>query len=327
MIRVYRQYFVILIFTVIWVLLAFAEGRGADFKVAFDNVDNRATNHTLMINQEEINLSAPISVFQDWIYTKAENSMVEDPTLFTRSGSKFSTQNTQTNIHAHSKNLLLESLEYSGKMMLTDANGGIGVTFLSDFPKTDSYYRIRGYTNGVMHIAPHPQTATSAGEFKFQGEINSKFTPKPQVWFHFKIRTIVMPTGTRIQAMFWDDGKLQPVDWQIDATDTSSRRFTKGTVGLWSGGVGIKNWDDLLVKKLQYVSDNEIEGVNSFVFSKELPYGTHILKLQSKTSYQDLKSPFSQPLEWVYEKPDDPDEPEEILIEVTKPTIIRIIVK
>jgi hypothetical protein len=319
----YRNYLIVLSLSIIWVLLAFADGWGADFKVSFTNVDNRATSHTLLINQDPVLLAAPISVFQNWIFTKAENSMVVDSSLFTRSGSRFSTINTQTNIHAHVTDLVTESLEYSGKMMLSATDGGIGVTFLSDYPNTDSYYRIRGYTTGVMHVAPHPQTAVNAGEFTFQGEINSKFTPKPQVWFHFKIRVLVMPSGTRIQAMFWNDGRLQPVDWQIDATDTSERRYTQGKVGLWSGGVGEKNWEDLTVKKLQYVSEGEVEGVNSFAFSKEIPYGTHAVVLQSRAEYQDLRSKVSQPFEWLYEE----SEPEEILIEVTQPTIIKIIVK
>ena len=314
-----KQYLIPIMFALI-VLMAGDPGICADFKAVFGTTDNRATEHVLYVGETEIALKAEsVPIPNDWIFTKKDNSMLEDKTLYTRQAGVLSTSNTDTNAHAHVKNLVLESFEYSGKMMLTEAEGGIGVTFLSAYPKKDDYYRVRGYTTDKMHFAPHPQDAVNVGEFKLEGTATTNFSPKPNVWFHFKIRVIVEPGGTRTQAMFWDDGKLQPMDWQIDVIDVSDRRYTKGTIGLWSGGPGGKKWADLTLNRLKYISESEIQGVHSFAFSHDLSPGVHTIKAMSIAAYQDLKSQVSQAYPWEYA-------PEETVIEVTRPSIIKIIV-
>lgn len=317
--------FYILVFVLFYgIFVAGAYGADADFNVVMGPaVDDRADSHVLTIGEAVITLEADaIPIPDTWVYTKKDNSMIEDQSLYTKTGGVFVTKNTDTNAHAHIRGLELESFEYSGKMMVT-STGGIGITFLSDFPNTDSYYRIRGYVGQTMHLAPHPQVAVDKGELTFQGVIDSGFKPKAGTWILFKIRVVVEPAGTRIQAMLWNDGRLQPPVWQIDAIDTSARRYTKGTIGLWSGGPGEKNWSDLRLKRLEYVSEAEVVGVNSFLFARDLQPGTYQVTALSAADYQTLISKPSTPFEWVLEEP----EPEEILIEVTKPTVIRIIVK
>jgi hypothetical protein len=84
-----------------------------------------------------------------WLSTKANNSMVEDKNLFKvfniNKNRVFGTTSTLTNIHSHSvKSYVdkLSSFEYSGRMMMTHQDSGIGVTFLSHYPFADNYYRL-----------------------------------------------------------------------------------------------------------------------------------------------------------------------------------------
>ena len=49
---------------------------------------------------------------------------------------------------------LLTGYSYSGRMRMTHPSGGIGVTFLSQFPSGAAYYRLRRYGNTRFHLSP-----------------------------------------------------------------------------------------------------------------------------------------------------------------------------
>ena len=95
----------------------------------------------------------------DWLDTAANNSMEEDDRLFMvfdLSGEKvFGTTSTQANIHSHYIGTTFDAtagFEYSGRMMMTTSAGGIGVTFLSQYPVSDAYYRLRRHGTNSFHI-------------------------------------------------------------------------------------------------------------------------------------------------------------------------------
>jgi hypothetical protein len=184
-----------------------------------------------------------------WLSTKANNSMVEDKNLFKvfniNKNRVFGTTSTLTNIHSHSvKSYVdkLSSFEYSGRMMMTHQDSGIGVTFLSHYPFADNYYRLMRsrWTSTSFIISPHPH-----GKAKVFGITNSGVVPKPNQWY--KYRVLVENTGNRteILAKVWPANSTEPRQWQIDAYDNTPKRFVSGTVGMWSGGAGAKYWDDL----------------------------------------------------------------------------------
>jgi hypothetical protein len=184
----------------------------------------------------------------DWLNTKAGNSMAEDKQLFKvfniNQNNVFGTTSTLTNIHSHHiKSYInkLSSLEYSGRMMMTDSGSGIGVTFLSHYPFADNYYRLRrDQWSSSFRLAPHPHATA-----KVFGITDSKVIPKPNEWYNFRI--LVEDTGTRteILAKVWPHNTSEPSQWQIDAYDDTSARFVSGTAGMWSGGAGSKYWDDI----------------------------------------------------------------------------------
>ena len=124
----------------------------------------------------------------DWLDTAANNSMAENDSLFKVfdiNGDKvLGTTSTQTNIHSHHTGPgtdTLSAYEYSGRMMMTASNAGIGVTFFSQYPNTDAYYRLkREYDNGVFHIAPHGTNVT--------GDSDTGVVPSPNIWYWFRNR-------------------------------------------------------------------------------------------------------------------------------------------
>jgi hypothetical protein len=185
----------------------------------------------------------------DWMNTKANNSMVEDTNLFKvysiNNNKIFGTTSTLTNIHSHHLKSYIDKLssaEYTGRMMMTDPAGGIGVTFLSHYPFTDTYYRLRCDKWNSFSLAPHPHATA-----KVFGITNTGVKAKANQWYQFRIKIQDTGARTEILAKVWPENTSEPAQWQIDAYDNTSIRVTSGTFGVWSGGAGNKYWDDLTV--------------------------------------------------------------------------------
>ena len=187
----------------------------------------------------------------NWMDTAANNSMAENGTLFEifdLSGDKvFGTTSTQTNIHSHYTGSGIDTLsayEYSGRLMMTSSSGDIGVTFFSQYPNTDAYYRLRQYGNSAFHIAPHPHGT------EINGDSVTGVVPSANVWYWFRV--LVEDTGSRteIRAKVWPENSVEPAVWQLDCYDNSASRLRAGTIGVWSMGSGSKYWDNLTVTPL-----------------------------------------------------------------------------
>jgi hypothetical protein len=185
----------------------------------------------------------------DWYDTKARNSMVEDDNLFkvysNKSNKVLGTTSTLTNIHSHHIKSYIEKLssaEYTGRMMMTDPASGIGVTFLSHYPFTDTYYRLRCDRWNSFSLAPHPHATA-----KVFGITKTGVKAKANQWYRFRIKIQDTGSRTNILAKIWPENASEPAQWQIDAYDNTSKRLTSGTFGVWSSGAGKKYWDDLIV--------------------------------------------------------------------------------
>lgn len=199
-----------------------------------------------------------------WLDTGPNNSMSPSPGLFSRlcvqSRPAFGTSSTLTNIHSHVVGAGTEAwtnYAYSGRMMIGDLGAGIGVTFLSDYPNSDSYYRLRRFQNiPSFHIAPHPQDIASVA-----GDIDSGVAPQPGVWYNFYIEVQDTGTLTYIRAKVWPTGQALPADWQIQCYDASANRRTAGTYGVWGNGTGPKYWNDLSAAQLACDADSDSDGL------------------------------------------------------------------
>ncbi|MBN2411649.1 metallophosphoesterase [candidate division KSB1 bacterium] len=132
---------------------------------------------------------------------------------------------------------------YSGRMRLTETEkSGIGITFYSQFYRgLDKYYRLRqAGKDGTFQLSPHGTAVTVEN-------INTGFSPEPNTWVRFKIECISLDEYTEMRARVWTDGSPEPDEWTARAVDSSSTRLKNGTVGLWSGGEGGHQFDDLIV--------------------------------------------------------------------------------
>jgi hypothetical protein len=186
----------------------------------------------------------------DWFDTGANSSLAENDLfrVFDVGGEQaIGTTSTATNIYSHfvgAGTTGSSAYEYSGRMLITNSKGGIGVTFFSDFPNTDTYYRLRrgNFLGGSFQVAfPHGTNITS-------GVTDTGVVPSANVWYRFRIEVEDTGTRTEIRARVWEDGTTEPAGWQVDCFDDSPTRLTSGTAGLWSMANGSKYWDDLAVR-------------------------------------------------------------------------------
>ena len=187
-----------------------------------------------------------------WLDTGARNSMAANDALFKTYdvGGRiaFGTTSTLEDIHSHNTSATYDATAgfvFTGRMRMSASNGGIGVTFLSDYPNSDTYYRLRRYSSNAFHLAPHPH-----GTVKLSGDTDSGVVPAPNTWYQFKIEVADTGSRTEIRAKVWADGTTEPAGWQIDAWDDSANRLTHGKIGVWSYSSGSKYWDDLSVTRM-----------------------------------------------------------------------------
>lgn len=140
-----------------------------------------------------------------------------------------------------------QNYTYSGRLRVNNTEkNGAGVTFYSHFYYGyDYYYRLRqAGSGGTFHFSAHGSQVTG-------DNIDSGISISAGEWVHFKIQCTTLADHTEMRARLWNEGTPEPSGWSANAVDYSKARLTGGTVGLWSGGQGKHQFDDLLV-----VNDN-----------------------------------------------------------------------
>ena len=198
---------------------------------------------------------------QDWRDTDANNSLATNDALFKVfdiSGNHvLGTSSAGTNVHSHyigAGSAQWSSLTFTGRMRMTSSDSGIGVTFLSSYPGSDTYYRLRRYSGNGFHISPHGTTING-------GTTDSGVIPTANVWYKYHIEVDVVGTRTDIRANVWLDGISEPSGWQINCYSTGADRLSAGTVGVWAMGGGNKYWDDFAVELVDCGGDADGDGV------------------------------------------------------------------
>lgn len=220
-------------------------GLEADADVATDPLPDESTPPATAIDAGSLDAGPLDGMPGPWIDTGSRNSLQAAPGLFATNevaGELVrSTSSKATNIHSHIDALDLGgTIALEGRLRRDHSRGGIGVTFLSQYPEADRYYRLRQYRALPLHISPHGTRVV--------GVTHTDVVPEPGVWYRFRIETLVLEDRTEIRAKVWAQGDLEPPDWQIECADVSSSRLTGGTVGLWSMGRGTKEWAGISVE-------------------------------------------------------------------------------
>ncbi len=190
-----------------------------------------------------------------WLDTGAGNSLSPDPDRFRivdLNGNKAfaTTDTTTTNIHSHytaAGSFGWSNYDYSGRMRTTSGSDSIGVTILSDYPNSDSYYRLRSWNGNAFEINTH------GSGLECSGDADTGVVPVPGQWYWFRLQAEDSGTQTMLRAKVWAEGQAEPASWQADCSDSGTRR-TNGTVGLWAvvagDDAGAKYWDNLDVRTL-----------------------------------------------------------------------------
>jgi hypothetical protein len=170
-------------------------------------------------------------------------------TLTVQGKSVLGTDSPLDNIHAHYTPdrvdvLAWTNYAYIGQIQITEETSGIGLTVCSRYPEgIDQYYSLRrDASQSTFQLTAHPQ-----GVQPVSGQTDSGVNPQINTWYRFWIEVTDEGDRTRIQAKIWQDGTLEPEDFQIDAYDESDIRITSGTVGVWASGEGSKYFDQLNV--------------------------------------------------------------------------------
>jgi LmbE family N-acetylglucosaminyl deacetylase len=173
-----------------------------------------------------------------WFENGAGNSLLWSD-AFEVSAAAYRTKTADANVHSHWLLPPRSSYRYTGRMRIAAGDTGIGVTFLSDFPNSDRYYRLRRgpFLGGTFHLAPHGTALTS-------GTTDSGVLPLIGVWYRFHVAVEATAAESTIRANVWQEGSPEPAGWQIDAVDSSGTRLTSGVAGVWAMNGGA-SWDDL----------------------------------------------------------------------------------
>ncbi len=184
-----------------------------------------------------------------WLDTDAQNSLSENDSLFSvfQNGANtfLGTNSTAVNIHSHYVGGALPAggYEFSGRIRMTASQAGIGVTFFSDYPNSNKYYRLRRYFGNSFHI-------TANGSAISGGNVDSFVVPQANQWYSFRIEVEDTGLQTNIRGRVWLDGTVEPTDWPINCFDSSPSRLTSGTIGVWTFHTGAKWFDDFAVEPI-----------------------------------------------------------------------------
>jgi len=180
-----------------------------------------------------------------WLDTGARNGLGSEPSLFENvaladGNMAFGTLSEETNIHSHLTELGADSwssYELSGRMLIAEPDGGVGVTVYSEYPSADRYYRLRRYGSGSFVFSHH---GTSPGGCA----ADTGVIPSAGTWYWFRVRAVPEDGATRLRAKVWAAHESEP-GWQASCLEASGS--SAGRPGLWSMGPGAKLWDDLEV--------------------------------------------------------------------------------
>ncbi len=184
-----------------------------------------------------------------WLATAASNSLLEDSSVFgitqlSDGNMVYGTTSERTNIHSHhviDGSAGWQNYEFGGSFAVSELNSGTGITLYSDYPNSDSYYRLRSYRGRSFSLSSH-----GSSSLQCEGRTDTGVALQDSRWYHFRFRASNEASGTHLQAKVWSHGSAEPGDWQVDCTDPQAT-LRAGQVGLWAMGSGEKVWDDLYV--------------------------------------------------------------------------------
>lgn len=184
----------------------------------------------------------------DWLDTRAGNSMIEDASLFSVAGlgghPALWTASPDDDIHSHftgDPRNTFANFTLVGRMAVDRDEAAIGVTTYSQYPSSDSYYRLGRLPNGAFRLEAHGASGFSCSD------ADTGVTPAAGSWYAFEIDVVNESDRNRIEARVWPAGGSRPASAQATCVDTTAGRTSGGAFGVWAAGDGEKFWDEFEV--------------------------------------------------------------------------------
>jgi hypothetical protein len=218
-------------------LVGQAIANSADAQEALGPDCGALSSSPLSLLTESFNDSASLT---EWMQSGSNNSLQDAPTLFSVANQRLTTSSPLINIHSHLLRPGSDSWSnYTFKGQMQRSAGGIGVTFYSDYPNSDTYFRLRASDSTPIEIAPH-----SASGGVTQGTCRSGVMMAQDVDYRFKVEV----AQSAARAKMWPVSETEPTAWLIeDCSLPSPHTLAQGTIGVWSMQAGTKTWDNFSV--------------------------------------------------------------------------------
>lgn len=229
----------------------------------FDDLQITRDGTTEQLVRESFEAEALGADTAEWVDTGFHPYFDRDADLFvTRQiGNRvLGTDSAAADMHSHYVDgdvdySIWEHYQCSGRLMISSAGNGIGITFFSGyFEGKNRYYRLRRHSRSPRFGLSSHGAKISEGE---GAEID--LDPQVDTWYRFSIEVQHDPDHPRsrrgngatvIRAKLWEDGTPEPVGYAIEALDYSTP-LKFGTVGFWSSRADEPNYfDDLKVVNL-----------------------------------------------------------------------------
>jgi len=153
-----------------------------------------------------------------------------------------STRNSYSHFLIRGSREAWKNYTYTGKFRQSKPDsGGLGFTFYSQFDRgLDRFFRLRRIGGDETFVLSPHGAQPPKGDIYVATKINA------DIWYRFKISCTTSGHRAQISARVWRDGDEEPANWQADAVDALAP-FADGTVGVWSHGKGMHQFDDLVV--------------------------------------------------------------------------------
>ena len=184
--------------------------------------------------------SAPGTDVAGWVDTTPNHGLGVDDSLFAvievDGNRMLHTDSTANAIQSTATADVRSNFEVRGRMAMSHPESEIGVTTYSRFPTESVHYRIAANSGETFRFVGRPSVVCASSD--------SGVRPTAGEWIRFELDVREEGGQNRIVAKVWPADSAEPAAPQIDCVDSSASRPTEGSVGAWSGGPGLKYWDD-----------------------------------------------------------------------------------
>ena len=130
--------------------------------------------------------------------------------------------------------------EMTGRVRFSESADSVGFLAYSRLSEGEDRTYMARRTAGSPFLAP-----AARGTGFTSGRIRHRTPLRPRVWHRLRVRVHSDQARTTLQAKSWEDGMVEPNDWDLEYEDANGTRISSGRAGLTARGPGLKEFADL----------------------------------------------------------------------------------